>query len=139
MSVITLRRKSLILSPKIYQYILVNFGNESDLASICFEDILTLRIYIDMLRNPETPEMSTCTRKSIVSIFNTCIEAKVAFKPKYLDLLRKSTSLEIIKPFFENFLPSVFGMKPVPKASKSRKSNNTRKRRWFDFTMGQKT
>ena len=48
MSDITLRRKSLILSPKIYKYILVTFGNESELASICFEDILTLKIYIDM-------------------------------------------------------------------------------------------
>ena len=53
MSDITLRRKSLILSPKIYKYILVNFGNESELASICFD---TLRVYIDMPRNPETPK-----------------------------------------------------------------------------------
>ena len=77
MSDITLRRKSLILSPKIYQYILATFGNESELASICLEDILSLRIYIDMPHNTESPEMSTCTRESIISIFNSYMEAKV--------------------------------------------------------------
>lgn len=120
---ITLRRKSLILSPIIYKYILVTFGNESELHSICFEDILVLRIYIDL---SETPEMSPCDRESIISIFNTFIEAGVLFRPEYLDLLRKATSPDIIKPFFENFLPSAFGMKPI---SKMPKSNNTRKRK----------
>ena len=53
----------------------------------------------------------------------------MTFKPKYLDLLIKEISLDIIKPFFENFLPSVFGMKSAAKASKRRKSNSTRKRK----------
>ena len=61
MSDITLRRKSLILSPKIYQYILETYGNESEPALICFEDILSLRVYIDMPRNPNVPKISTCT------------------------------------------------------------------------------
>jgi len=129
MSDITLRRKSLILSPKIYQYILDTYGNESELALMCFEDILTLRVYIDMPRNSEAPEISTCTYDSITSTFDSYIKAKVAFKPKYLDLLQKASSLEIVKPFFENFLPSVFGMRPVYKMTKSRKTNNTKKRK----------
>ena len=126
MTDITLRRKSLILSPKIYLYILNTYGNESELALMCFEDILTLRVYIDMPRNLEVPEISTCTRNSITSTFDSYIKAKVAFKPKYLNLLQKASSLEIVKPFFENFLPSVFGMKPT---TKSRKTNNTKKRK----------
>jgi len=36
-------------------------------------------------------------------------------------LLQKASSLEIIKPFFENFLPSVFGMKPTPKTKKRKR------------------
>jgi len=120
MSDITLRRKSLILSPKVYQYVL---SLDSEIATICFEDILILRIYIDNLRNSE--EMSTCTRDSIISVFDSYIRAKVPFKPKYLDLLKKAISLEIIKPFFEVFLPTVFEMKlkPNSKISKSRKPN----------------
>jgi len=105
MSDITLRRKSLILSPKVYQYILISY-KESELPVMCFEDILALRIYIDNPRNLD--EISTCTRDSIISVFESYIKAKVPFKPKYLDLLQKATSLEIIKPFFEVFLPTVF-------------------------------
>jgi hypothetical protein len=124
MSDITLRRKSLILSPKVYQYVL---SLESEIATICLEDILTLRIYIDNPRNLD--EISTCTCDSIISVFDSYIKAKVPFKPKYLDLLKKATSLEIIKPFFEVFLPTVFEMKlkPSSKISKSRKSNKRKK------------
>ncbi|CAB5210146.1 unnamed protein product [Rhizophagus irregularis] len=109
MSDITLRRKSLILSPKIYQYVLKTYSKYSELTVICFEDILTLRIYIDNPRNLE--EISTCTRDSIISVFDSYIKENVLFKPKYLDLLQKATSLEIIKPFFKIFLPTIFGMK----------------------------
>jgi len=126
MSDITLRRKSLILSPKVYQYILLTYGRESELAIMCLEDILILRIYID---NPNVEEISTCTRDSIISVFDSYIKAKVPYKPKYLDLLQKATSLEIIKPFYEVFLPTVFGMKLTPKVSKSRKNNNPKKRK----------
>src|SRR3954447_6424941 len=110
MSDIALRRKSLILSPKIYQYILNTYGNKSELALMCFEDILSLRVYIDMPSNLDTPKILFFTHDSIMFIFDSYITAKVAFKPKYLNLLQKVSSLEIIKPFFENFLPSVFGM-----------------------------
>src|ERR1044072_1341608 len=82
-----------------------------------------------MPHNSEVPEISTCTRDSITSTFDLYIKSKVAFKPKYLDLLQKASSLEIVKPFFENFLPSVFGMKPTPKMTKSWKTNNTKKRK----------
>ncbi|CAB4445488.1 unnamed protein product [Rhizophagus irregularis] len=90
---------------------------DSELTVICFEDILTLRIYIDSPRNLE--EISTCTRDSIISVFDSYIKENVLFKPKYLDLLQKATSLEIIKPFFEIFLPTIFGMKPTSKRGKS--------------------
>jgi hypothetical protein len=121
MSDIALRRKSLILSPKIYQYILDTYGNDSELSLMCFEDILSLRVYIDMPHNPDIPKILTFTHDSITSIFDSYIKAKVAFKPKYLNLLQKASSLEIIKPFFENFLPSVFGMKPTPKTKKRKR------------------
>ncbi|CAB5378431.1 unnamed protein product [Rhizophagus irregularis] len=87
MSDITLRRNSLILSPKIYLYVLKTYSKDFEFKVICFEDILTLRIYIGNPRNLE--EIST------------------------------STSLEIIKPFFEIFLPTIFGMKPTSKRGKS--------------------
>jgi hypothetical protein len=127
MSDITLRRKSLILSPKIYQYILKTYSKDSELTVMCFEDILTIRIYIDNPRNLE--EISTCTRDSIISVFDSYIKENVPFKPEYLDSLSKATSLEIIKPFFEVFLPTIFGMKPTSKISKRGKSNTPKKRK----------
>lgn len=130
MSEITKRRKSLILSPKVYQYILVTYGNNSELASMCFEDILTIRIYVDIrLNDSEFPEVSMCTYDSIISTCNLYIKEKVAYKPKYLGLLRRATSMEIIKPFFDNFLPPIFGMEQASKMSKGRNPNLTKKRR----------
>lgn len=55
---------------------------------------------------------------------NTYIEVNVIFKTKNLDHLQKATSLVVIRPFFENFLPTVFGMKTIPKQSKSIKKRN---------------
>src|SRR5688572_18421308 len=103
---ITSRRKSLILSPTIYQYILDSYGNESELALMCFEDILSLRVYIDMPRNPDVPEISTFTHNSITSIFNSYIKAKVAFKPEYLNLLQKELSVNF-REYFMNFYKEV--------------------------------
>jgi hypothetical protein len=74
---IALGRKSLILSPKIYQYILDTYGSESELALMCFEDILSLR---DMPRNPEVPEISTYTGDSITCTFDSYIKAKVVIQ-----------------------------------------------------------
>jgi hypothetical protein len=131
MSDIKLRRKSLILSPKVYQYVL---SLESEIAVVCFEDIFNLRIYIENLRNLDG--ISTCTRDSIISIFDLYIKAKVPFKPIYLDLLKKANSLEIIKPFFEVFLPTVFDMKLKlsSRVTKSRKTNK-RKKSTDDFVI----
>ena len=81
------RRKSLILSPKIYQYILSTYGNKSELASMCFEDILILKIYIDMPQNLEVSKMSTFTIDSLTSTFNLYIKANEEFKQKHSDLL----------------------------------------------------
>ena len=111
MSNITLRRKSLILSPKVYQYILFAYG-DTELPSMCFEDILIMRNYIDVDLT-HVLEVSTCD--SITSTFNLYVKEKVSFKPKYLNILQKATSMEIINPFFDDFLPSVFGINPTYK------------------------
>ncbi|PKK70687.1 hypothetical protein RhiirC2_829600 [Rhizophagus irregularis] len=74
MSDITLRRNSLILSPKIYLYVLKTYSKDFEFKVICFEDILTLRIYIGNPRNLE--EISTCTRDSIISVFDSYIKKK---------------------------------------------------------------
>ncbi|GBC44127.2 hypothetical protein GLOIN_2v1469324 [Rhizophagus irregularis DAOM 181602=DAOM 197198] len=82
MSDITLRRKSLILSPKIYQCVLKTYSKDSELTVICFEEIHEIW-------------------------------------KKYRLFHHLATSLEIIKPFFEIFLPTIFGMKPTSKRGKS--------------------
>ncbi|CAG8729948.1 7700_t:CDS:1, partial [Funneliformis mosseae] len=38
-----IRRKSLILSPKVYQFIIEAYGHGSEIASICFVDLLSLK------------------------------------------------------------------------------------------------
>src|ERR1044071_7959282 len=73
---------------------------------MCFDDILTLRIYIDT-----TPDfMSTYARDSIMSTFDLYINEKVPFNPNHLDLLKEVTNLEIVGCFFDHFLPAIFGM-----------------------------
>ncbi|CAG8748585.1 8524_t:CDS:1, partial [Funneliformis mosseae] len=106
MSDITLRRKSLILSQKVYQYILNTYGNKSELTLMCFEDILTLRIFID---SEHESELSTCTYNSIISTFDLYRKANVSYIPTQLNLIKQATSLEIIRPFFDSFLPTIFG------------------------------
>ncbi|CAI2166895.1 5736_t:CDS:1 [Funneliformis geosporum] len=116
MSDITKRRKSLILSQKVYQYILITYGNKSELTLMCFDDILTLRIFIDI---EHESELSEYTYNSIKSTFDLYSKANVPYNPAQLDLLKQATGLEIIRPFFDNFLPTVIGFKK--KSSKKRK------------------
>ncbi|CAG8581889.1 5931_t:CDS:2 [Funneliformis mosseae] len=118
-----LRRKSLILSPKVYQYFLETFGVNSEICRMCFEDLLTLRIYIDEPRILEDNKISPVTYDSIVKTFNLYVTENVTFEPEHMDLLQSATSPELIRPFFEKFLPSVFGM------SKNHKLNNSKKRK----------
>ncbi|CAI2164551.1 12874_t:CDS:1 [Funneliformis geosporum] len=117
MSDITKRRKSLILSQKVYQYILNTYGNKSELTLMCFEDILTLRIFID---TEHESELSECTYDSIKSTFDLYNKASVPYKPAQLDLLKQATNFEIIRPFFDDFLPTIFGFKSKPKKKRKK-------------------
>src|ERR1044071_3384284 len=92
-----------ILSLKVYQYILETYGKESGLTSMCFDDILLLRVHIDIPLNVEVGKMLPCTCDSIKAIYDLYVNEKVPFRPEHIDLLKKTTSLELIQPFFESF------------------------------------
>ena len=92
---------------------------------MCFEDILTLRIYADTQNNLEVPEISNCTHDSIISLL-TCI---LNIQAKIFGYITKSNKHGNHQAVFYNFLPSVFGMKPASKMSKGRKSNPPKKRK----------
>jgi len=118
MSDITLRRKSLILSSKVYQYILNAYGNESEVTLMCFDDIITLWTSIETIYDLE---ISTYTYDSVKSIFDSYINENVTFNPRHLDLLKDVTDLEIIRYFFNNFLSNVFGMRNKRSCKKRKK------------------
>jgi hypothetical protein len=105
---ITLRKKFPIFSEKVYRYILNTYGNESELTLLCFDNIFTLRVYIDITYGMD---ISTYAYNSIISSFNLYVNGNVAFNPKHLDLLKKVTNLDIINKFFDFFFPTVFGTK----------------------------
>ncbi|CAI2169989.1 7906_t:CDS:2 [Funneliformis geosporum] len=121
------RRKSLILSPIVYEYFLNTYGIDSELCMMCFEDLLFLRIYIDKPRILEDTKMSSATYDSIVNTFNLYTKENVTFYPVHMDLLQSATSPDLIRPFFEKFLPSVFGMNS--KISKNHKFDNSNKKK----------
>src|SRR6266542_4301222 len=89
---------------------------------MCFDDILTLRIYIDATHDLE---ISACTYNSITSTFDLYIKGNMAFNPRHFDLLKKVTDLEIIRNFFDDFLSAIFGMRP---SSRNKKHNKKRKK-----------
>ncbi|CAG8708465.1 12558_t:CDS:1 [Funneliformis mosseae] len=76
------RRKSLILSPQIYEFILNTYGNESDLTLMCFKDILFLKIYYDDPLNASLAQSSTT--ESIDAIYDI-YKQKI---PKNIELLK---------------------------------------------------
>src|SRR6266542_2520979 len=118
MSDITLRRKSLILLSKFYQYILNAYGNKSEVTLMCFDDIITLWTSIETIYDLE---ISTYTYDSVKSIFDSYINENVTFNPRHLDLLKDVTDLEIIRYFFNNFLSNVFGMRNKRSCKKRKK------------------
>ncbi|CAI2184802.1 8302_t:CDS:1 [Funneliformis geosporum] len=78
------RRKSLILSPIVYEYFLDTYGVDSELCMMCFEDLLYLRIYIDNPRILEDTKMSTDTYNSILNTFNLYIKENMEAQQNFL-------------------------------------------------------
>ncbi|CAI2174244.1 19089_t:CDS:1 [Funneliformis geosporum] len=86
-----IRRKSLIFSPKIYQFIIDAYGNESMLAATCFIDIFSLKLY---LYNTTIPLVSQFTIDSINNIFELYKQG-IEYKIEYFRRLKAFSSTSI--------------------------------------------
>ncbi|CAI2178494.1 6256_t:CDS:2, partial [Funneliformis geosporum] len=83
------RRKSLILSPKVYEFILMTYGNESDLTFMCFKDIAFLKIYYDNPLNASPTQSSTSIIGSINDIYEI-YKQKIKYIPEYIEQLKRA-------------------------------------------------
>ncbi|CAI2171792.1 19200_t:CDS:1 [Funneliformis geosporum] len=71
------RRKSLILSPTIYQFIIYEYGNESKISSTCFIDILSLKLYLNHTKNPPVSKFTLNSINTTYELYKQGIKYKV--------------------------------------------------------------
>ncbi|GES73901.1 hypothetical protein GLOIN_2v1817420 [Rhizophagus clarus] len=110
------RMRSLSVHSNFYYWVLKKYGSNSRITQQCFDDILESRIWIDLKlqENPElkVPEHLTLRAfNSICSIYLEFCNDRIPFKKNYLPYLKLVDDDEIIKPFFEMGLPTLFGLK----------------------------
>jgi hypothetical protein len=115
-SIKALTMRSISIHSNVYYWILKKYGPNSKVTQQCFEDILESRIWIDLKlqENPEidVPENLTLQAfNSICSIHLEFCNEKIPFKRNYLPYLKLADHEEIIKPFFEISLPTLFDLK----------------------------
>jgi hypothetical protein len=111
--------RSLSIHSNVYYWILKKYGPNFKVTQQCFEDILESRIWIDIKsqENPEIDVLKNLTVQAFNSICSIHLEfcnEKIPFKGNYLSYLILAEHKEIIKPFFEISLPSLFDIELKP-------------------------
>ncbi|CAG8760557.1 531_t:CDS:2, partial [Dentiscutata erythropus] len=107
--------KQLSLPLKFYEWVLINFGVDSQITVRCFEDILGVRASID-LQLQETPNieipigMNKHKFHATCNIFKIYCNAKNFYKPSHLNIISQCTSTEILAPLFKHYLPALFNL-----------------------------
>jgi hypothetical protein len=114
-SIRTVKMRSLSVHSNFYYWVLKKYGPNSEITEKCFEDILESRIWID-LKLQETPgldvpdHLTKCAFNAICSIYLEYCNEGIPFKANYLSYLKLVDNEEIIKPFFELYLPTLFDL-----------------------------
>ncbi|CAG8497929.1 6818_t:CDS:1 [Diversispora eburnea] len=106
---------SLKLSSRFYNWVIREFKNESEIVSICFDDILKTRVSINqqLIANPNVDipsDWKLCSFKNALNIWGIYCNNSVPFKPNHLQYLSQATHNDILSPFFKGFLPRLFQM-----------------------------
>ncbi|CAG8677825.1 2458_t:CDS:1, partial [Scutellospora calospora] len=105
----------LSLSPKYYNWVLLNFKPYLKIVSESFKDILATRVSID-IKLQEDNNIANETTTMICDTFKTyCLTycyTEGFFLPSQLKIICKTTSEDILNPLFKCYLYMVFEIKP---------------------------
>ncbi|CAG8718603.1 14679_t:CDS:1 [Cetraspora pellucida] len=105
--------KPLLFNLTFYNWILVKFTENSEIANLAFNDILETRISLDICQN--TKEFSSCKFigakfTEICNIFKVYCNIKNFFIVSHLELLKKVSHEDILRPLFEFYLLDIFDL-----------------------------
>ncbi|CAG8532296.1 9604_t:CDS:2, partial [Dentiscutata heterogama] len=107
--------RKLSLSPKYYNWVLLNFKPYLKLVSESFKDILATRVSIDI--NLQENNVTNETTSMICDLFKvycqTYCHTEGFFSPSQLRIICKATSEDILDPLFKCYLYMVFEIKPT--------------------------
>ncbi|CAG8719267.1 1138_t:CDS:1, partial [Funneliformis mosseae] len=95
------RKKSLILTPKAYHFILQTYGERSELTMKCFKDLLAFKVYFNDSINPLQYKYS-------INVAFKLYNERIYYKPEHIKLLRQAKALVLLQPFFNVFIPKAF-------------------------------
>ncbi|CAG8742938.1 23550_t:CDS:1, partial [Cetraspora pellucida] len=104
--------KPLALSPIFYDWVLKRLGSDERMIALCFEDLLktciSLETQLQKSKAEVSIDMNQCKFKAVCDIFKVYCNAKKLFLPSHLEVISKSTSHEIHKILFDNYLVDLF-------------------------------
>ncbi|CAG8599419.1 22856_t:CDS:2 [Dentiscutata erythropus] len=111
--------RKLSLSPKYYNWVLLNFKPYLKIVSESFKDILATRVSIDI--NLQESNVTNETTSIICDLFKVYCQAychtEGFFSPSQLRIICKATSEDILDPLFKCYLYMVFEIKPTTTSS----------------------
>ncbi|CAG8474144.1 13958_t:CDS:1 [Acaulospora colombiana] len=98
-----------IIAPKLcslfYKWILEEFGSESETARKCFDNIILVRVWID-IKTKEFPRqtvpksMASYACTEICTLYEEFCKNEVPFQSDHLELISRANSKEVIQPLF---------------------------------------
>ncbi|CAG8774302.1 42742_t:CDS:1 [Gigaspora margarita] len=103
--------KHLSFNPTFYNWILVKFSENSEVANFAFNDILETRISFDLCQNSK--EISSCKFIEVSTIFKVYCNARNFFLASHLEFLKKVSHEDILYPLFEYYLLDLFQLPPL--------------------------
>ncbi|CAG8472697.1 21584_t:CDS:2 [Gigaspora margarita] len=98
--------KPLLYNLTFYNWVLIKFSADSDIAKFAFDDILETRISFNEKSSKkfETKFIETS------NIYKVYCNTRNFFSVKHLELLKKVSHEDILYPLFKFYLPDLFGL-----------------------------
>ncbi|CAG8468449.1 387_t:CDS:1 [Racocetra fulgida] len=105
--------KPLLFNLTFYNWIIVKFPENSEIANFAFDDILETRISLDLCQNTKEVSFSEfigAKFTEICNIFKVYCNFKNFFVVSHLELLKKASHEDILGPLFEFYLLDIFDL-----------------------------